>query len=149
MGITQAEDTMKKEQQKTNTLFVTILVLLSSLLFLPSNLVAKSPRIEVVIKVSNQGFFNEAGQPVDNLLKVPQQSDIRLIFEYMGDGEDYHEFSLLFDSGEELYADPISYLNKRASVEFSTGEHLQKIEIFCVVDCEGMKNLLDLVLVAT
>ncbi|MFQ5949413.1 MAG: hypothetical protein ACE5J1_01855 [Nitrospiria bacterium] len=140
---------MKKKVIKM--MLSSMLIFLPVLTLFPSSLMAESKEIkeiEVVVKVSHEGFFDAEGGPLNNILKVPKESKVTILFEFVGtdSGEDTHEFALLFESGEEIYSDPISSQNKRSHIEFLSGKVGTQYEIYCIIgDCDGMDNLTDLV----
>ncbi len=128
--------------------FVTALVTVLSLV--PSPLKAEPVQIEVLIKVTYDGFFDANGQPLNNLIKVPKEQHIKLTFEHAGKPGEEHAFVLLFDSDEEIASGTISDQNRRTHIEFTTGQAGETYDVFCViVDCDGMEHLTDLVLMAS
>ena len=133
---------------KKYTTFVTILfVLISFSVFnVLSPVFATPPQFDVIIKVNNKGFFDVEGNSLDNILQVPENSDVKLIFVYDAKPGDRHEIALLFSSGEEIYSDPISYENKRAHILFTSGKHGESYDVFCIIDCDAMDYLTDLVI---
>lgn len=108
---------------------------------------ARPPQFEVIIKVTTQGFLDEKGNALTHFLQVPKGSDVKLIFEYVGAPGNEHELALMFSSGEKIYSDPISYKNKRSTISFSADKAGEVFDIFCIIDCNGMDTLTDLVIV--
>lgn len=114
-----------------------------------SPLMAEASQLEVIIKVDEEGFYDADGRPFNNLIEVPKERSIKLIFEHVGKPGVEHAFVLLFDSDEEIESGTISDLNRRTHIEFNTGNTGETYDVFCViVDCDGMEHLTDLVIVA-
>lgn len=128
-----------------------ILTLFYILAFSPNQTPAAAPpQIEVIIKVTYNGFFDADGHPLNNLIKVPKERNIKLTFEHAGKPGEKHAFVLLFDSDEEIESGTISDQNRRTHIEFTTGKTGETYDVFCViVDCDGMEHLTDLVIIAT
>ncbi len=139
---------MRQTKIKPAVLFILLIITVMGTRPLLS--MANPDQFEVIIKVNYDGFFDSNGKALNNLLEVPKERNIKLIFEHVGKPGEEHAFSLLFDSGEEISSDTISNLNKRAYIEFSTGNAGESYDVFCViVDCDGMEHLTDLVLIST
>jgi len=110
---------------------------------------------EIHLNVTKEGFLLQ-GEIPQGPIPVSRNTSVRVIFEYVAQGPDSktssgstHEFALMFDSGEEIYSDPISEKNKRSQIEFFSGKKGQRFEIFCIIgDCDGMENLIDLFIVS-
>jgi len=139
---------MKQIKMKLAAFSVLAIFVVMSLF--PSLVRAKPAPFEVIIQVNEHGFLDENGVHIDTYIKIPKDSEIKLIFEHVGKRGEEHEFILLFDSDEEVSSGIISDVKRRASIVFQAGEEEELYDVFCViVDCDGMEHLTDLVLVAT
>lgn len=131
---------------------ITILALFTAAIFttfsiFPSFLLAENAQIEIVIQVTDEGFFDAEGQSFNNRIQVPKEQKIKLIFENAGKPEEKHAFVLLFDSDEEIESGTIDKKNKRTHIEFTSGETGETYDVFCVLaDCDGMEHLTDLLI---
>lgn len=138
------------KQTKMKLLVLLMLSIFAVMSAVPSLVTAGPSQFEVLIKVNDQGFFDSTGKAINEPLKVPKDRNTKLIFEHVGKSGEEHQFVLLFDSEEEISSGKISDLNRRASIEFYTGEEGKSYDVFCViVDCDGMEHLMDLILIST
>ncbi len=138
---------MKASRMSIVALFTA--VLFTGLSVFPSFLTAGTSPIEVLIRVTDQGFFDAEGRSLNNLIKVPKERNIKLIFEGAGKPTERHAFVLLFDSDKEIESGRIDDQNRRTQIEFTSGEADETYDVFCVlVDCDGMEHLTDLVIMA-
>ncbi len=132
---------------KIQGIVLTMLMVTAAFFILPNSLMAQASRFEVIIKVDEEGFYDADGRPFDNLIEVPKERSIKLIFEHVGEPGVEHAFVLLFDSEEEIESGTISNLNRRTHIEFKSGDKGETYDVFCViVDCDGMEHLTDLVI---
>ena len=138
---------MKASRMTSVALFTAVIFM--GLSIFPSFLMAEASPIEVLIRVTDEGFFDAEGKSLNNLIKVPKERNIKLIFESAGKPGERHAFVLLFDSDEEIESGTIDDQNRRTQIEFTTGEVDETYDVFCVlVDCDGMEHLTDLVIMA-
>lgn len=128
-------------------IMLAILVSFCTTTLLPLQTAAIPSQTEVIIKVNEEGFFDSEGKPLNNLIEVPKERAVKLIFEHAGKPGEKHAFVLLFDSDEEIESGTISDVNRQTHIEFNTGEAGETYDVFCVlVDCDGMEHLTDLVI---
>ncbi len=124
-------------------IFVLFTVLVSSLFPLPAN--AGRNESVVSLHVSENGFIDKDGNRLTEPLKIPKKSVIKIIFEYADLGGDVHEFALLDDSGNETYSDIISEKNRQTHISFLSGEEGEQFELYCILSCDAMAKLSDLI----
>jgi len=137
------------KSKRTQIILLAILAFFYIITISPLQAMATSSQIKVIIKVDENGFYDVDGKPFNNLIEVPKERTIKLIFEHIGKSGEKHAFVLLFDSDEEIESGTISELNKRTHIEFKTGEAGEIYDVFCViVECNGMEHLIDLVIMA-
>lgn len=103
----------------------------------------------VLLKVTEKGFLDEKGHPLKHVLKIPKGSRIKIVFEYADKTGDVHEFGLLFDSGEEIYSNPVSEKNLKTELVFFANAHGERFELYCILGCTAMDKLTDLALVVS
>lgn len=119
----------------------------STMMFSPAQVIAVPSQVVVIIKVNEDGFFGVDGKLFNNVIKVPRERTIKLIFEHVGNPGEKHAFVLLFDTDEEIESGIISDLNKRTHIEFNTGKEGEIYDVFCViVECDGMEHMTDLII---
>lgn len=136
-------------KEKNKRIMLMILMVITTFFLLPSSPMAQSSQFEVIIKVNEEGFLDADGKSFNNLIEVPKERTIKLIFEHVGKPGVEHAFVLLFDSDEEIESGTISDMNRWTHIEFNTGEAGETYDVFCViVDCDGMEHLTDLVIMA-
>lgn len=125
-------------------LFFILPFVLSTNLAAPAN--AEETGTTVVLVVNENGFSGSKGQDLSHqVIKVPKESNVKVVFEYADQSGDYHEFGMLLPSDEEIYSESLSKKNRRTEIEFYSGKAGMHYEVYCILSCAAMDNLTDLV----
>lgn len=101
----------------------------------------------VVITVNDTGFADTFGQPVHHVIRIPKESLVKIVFEYHDESGDEHEFAVMMPSEEEIYSEELSKDKGRVEIEFFSGKTGERYEVYCILACAAMDNLVDLFLV--
>lgn len=101
----------------------------------------------LVIRVNDNGFANAFGQPIHQTIQIPKESHIKIIFEYHDENGDEHEFAVMMPSEEEIFSEELSKEKRRTEIEFFSGKTGERYEVYCILTCAAMDNLVDLSLV--
>ncbi len=134
------------------TRIIAVLFVLLYLVFMPirsssfANELGVFPTI--VLQVHEKGFTDDQGNVLKGVIRIPKESRVKIVFEYADIHDDEHEFALMLPSEEEVYSDLLSKKNKRVEISFMTGQEGERYEAYCIIDCEAMDNLVDLILMA-
>ena len=115
---------------------------------------ATSPDVQVIVKVNENGFFDEGDRLLGpkNPLLVPKGKRVTLTFVFdeavnsLAIG-DVHQLALTADDGWTIESEKMWFFNQHASVTFVAGEKGRKqYRGYCIIDCIGMDHLNNLVI---
>ena len=113
-----------------------------------------TPDLELVVKVSEKGFFNEKGKMIGpkNPLEVSKGQRVKIIFVFdeavnsLAIG-DVHQIAITADDLWTIESEKIWFWNKQTSLTFLAGEEgRMHYRGHCIVDCIGMDHLKNLVI---
>ena len=113
-----------------------------------------TPDLELVVKVSEKGFFNEKGKLIGpkNPLEVSKGQRVKIIFVFdealnsLAIG-DVHQIAITADDLWTIESEKIWFWNKQTSLTFLAGEEgRMHYRGHCIVDCIGMDHLNNLVI---
>ena len=113
-----------------------------------------TPDLELVVRVTEKGFFNEKGKLIGakNPLKVPKGQRVKIVFVFdealnslaMGD---VHQMAITADDKWMIESEKIWVFNQKTSLTFLAGEGGRtQYRGYCIVDCLGMDHLNNLVI---
>lgn len=136
---------------KNSRIFAAVIILFF-LVFAPGRSTFAATVMEevttIVLQVHEKGFIDAKGNPIHGVIPIPKASQIKIVFEYDDSHGDDHEFAVLFPSDEEIYSEVLSEKNRRVEITFVSGKAGALYDVFCLVDCEAMDKLVDLILMA-
>ena len=113
-----------------------------------------TPDLELVVKVSEKGFFNEKGKLIGpkNPLEVSKGQRVKIIFVFdealnsLAIG-DVHQIAITADDLWTIESEKIWFWNQQTSLTFLAGEEgRMHYRGHCIVDCIGMDHLKNLVI---
>ena len=141
---------MKGKKMKKVSGFIIIMFVCSFVLAPWGRPIAAAVKEEVttlVIQVHEKGFSDASGKRIEGIIPIPKTSTVKIVFEYADANEEEHEFAVMLPYEEEVYSDLLSPKNRRVEISFVTGKAGERYEVYCIMDCEAMDNLVDLFLV--
>jgi len=112
------------------------------------------PDLELIVKVSEKGFFDEQDKPLGPKypLEVPKGKTVKVVFVFdeavksLAIG-DVHQIAITADDNWAVESDKIWVFNRKASVTFIAGENGRtQYRGYCIIDCIGMDHLNNLVI---
>ena len=113
-----------------------------------------TPDLELVVKVSEKGFFNEKGKLIGpkNPLEISKGQRVKIIFVFdealnsLAIG-DVHQIAITADDLWTIESEKIWFWNQQTSLTFLAGEEgRMHYRGHCIVDCIGMDHLKNLVI---
>lgn len=117
-------------------------------------LAESEPTVELVVKVTEKGFFDEKGKLIGlkNPLEVPKGKRVKILFMFdealnsLAIG-DVHQIAITADDRWTIESEKIWFFNQKTSLSFLAGEggrtHYRG---YCTIDCLGMDHLKNLVI---
>ena len=112
------------------------------------------PDLELVVKVTEKGFFNEKGKLIGpkNPLNISKGQRVKIVFVFdealnsLAIG-DVHQIAITADDRWTIESEKIWFLNQQTSLTFLAGENGRtQYRAYCIVDCLGMDHLKNLVI---
>ena len=112
------------------------------------------PDLELIVKVSEKGFFDEKGKLLGskNPLEVSKGKTVKIVFVFdeavksLAIG-DVHQIAIAADDSWTVESDKIWFFSRKASVTFIAGEYGRThYRGYCLIDCIGMDHLNNLVI---
>jgi len=113
----------------------------------------KAP-LEIKVRVSEKGFFDEKGKPYSGkrMLQVPKDTLVKITFVFGEDltslaAGDTHQITVRSEDGWKLETSPLWMMNREATVSFLAGEKGRlQYRAYCILDCIGMEHLTNLLI---
>ncbi|HNG54749.1 MAG TPA: hypothetical protein PLR85_15285, partial [Nitrospira sp.] len=111
----------------------------------------KAP-LEIKVRVSEKGFFDEKGKPYGGkrMLQVPKDTMVKITFVFGEDltslaAGDTHQITVRAEDGWKQETSPLWMMNRESTVSFLAGEKgRMQYRAYCILDCIGMEHLTNL-----